>query len=315
MYWVNNGQRRWVACEAALTYLGSFPDVIEVSATIMTARRSLRVRLHQRLSVHGLLDLPELAAIEPRLVGRVPARHDHRRAVGAAPAPGLRRATASGSRWIIAGGSLSGTNTEDWVKVSLEHEHVAVVPVELRDRRQPRLPRHPGWGAAADLLELRDLAYVQEHGRLGRAIVGHDHRLPVGMPGRKLERLRQRLLAAPFRRPSGSGPRSVTVSWGQNATRRRARVRDDRGADVHGAQGPANQPPVANAGLDQIVAVSALTTLDGSGSSDPDSGPSPLSYAWSQVSGARGDADRRQHGVPQLHASLGGHLRLRAPGE
>jgi len=46
-----------------------------------------------------------------------------------------------------------------------------------------------------------------------------------------------------------------------------------------------NQPPVANAGPDQNVAVNTLVTLNGSGSSDPDNGPNPLSFSWAQVSG------------------------------
>ena len=48
-----------------------------------------------------------------------------------------------------------------------------------------------------------------------------------------------------------------------------------------------NQPPVANAGPDQIVRVNSLVTLDGSGSNDPD-GHLPLSF--------RLDADRRHTG-------------------
>jgi hypothetical protein len=47
----------------------------------------------------------------------------------------------------------------------------------------------------------------------------------------------------------------------------------------------ANQVPVANAGTDKTVNTNTLVTLDGRASSDPDNGPSPLSYAWSQVSG------------------------------
>jgi hypothetical protein len=48
----------------------------------------------------------------------------------------------------------------------------------------------------------------------------------------------------------------------------------------------ANIAPVADAGLDQILALgSTATELDGSASSDPDGGPAPLSYAWSQTAG------------------------------
>lgn len=46
-----------------------------------------------------------------------------------------------------------------------------------------------------------------------------------------------------------------------------------------------NAPPMANAGLDQTVPSGANVALDGSGSSDPDNQPSPLTYAWSQTAG------------------------------
>ncbi len=46
---------------------------------------------------------------------------------------------------------------------------------------------------------------------------------------------------------------------------------------------PANDPPVANAGPDQSVAPSALVTLDGSGSSDPNG--DSFTYSWVQLSG------------------------------
>jgi hypothetical protein len=47
---------------------------------------------------------------------------------------------------------------------------------------------------------------------------------------------------------------------------------------------PANMGPTADAGEDQTVASDASVTLDGSGSSDPDTG-GMLSYAWTQTSG------------------------------
>ena len=46
-----------------------------------------------------------------------------------------------------------------------------------------------------------------------------------------------------------------------------------------------NTPPIANAGPNQTVSVGSLVTLDGSGSSDPDNGPAPLSFTWTQVDG------------------------------
>jgi hypothetical protein len=49
--------------------------------------------------------------------------------------------------------------------------------------------------------------------------------------------------------------------------------------------GVLNQPPIADAGPDQTVPVGNLVTLDGSGSSDPDSGPGPLSFSWTQTAG------------------------------
>ena len=45
-----------------------------------------------------------------------------------------------------------------------------------------------------------------------------------------------------------------------------------------------NQFPIANAGSDQNVNISAFVTLDGSGSSDPD-GNLPLTYHWTQIGG------------------------------
>lgn len=49
--------------------------------------------------------------------------------------------------------------------------------------------------------------------------------------------------------------------------------------------GGGNQAPLANAGPDQNIGVNATVTLNGTGSSDPDAGPSALTYAWSQISG------------------------------
>lgn len=46
-----------------------------------------------------------------------------------------------------------------------------------------------------------------------------------------------------------------------------------------------NSVPIANPGTPQTVTINAAVTLDGSFSSDPDHGPKPLTYVWTQVSG------------------------------
>jgi hypothetical protein len=63
----------------------------------------------------------------------------------------------------------------------------------------------------------------------------------------------------------------VTDGWGAIGT-------DDVFVDV------SNQPPAADAGDDQGVAISSLVTLDGSGSSDYEDGV-PMTYTWKQMGG------------------------------
>ncbi len=46
-----------------------------------------------------------------------------------------------------------------------------------------------------------------------------------------------------------------------------------------------NQKPTANAGPDQTARLGSLVTLTGSASADPDNGPSPLSFVWTQTAG------------------------------
>lgn len=48
---------------------------------------------------------------------------------------------------------------------------------------------------------------------------------------------------------------------------------------------PLNKSPVANAGADATVNIGRTAYLNGSASADPDQVPSPLTYAWTQISG------------------------------
>jgi hypothetical protein len=48
---------------------------------------------------------------------------------------------------------------------------------------------------------------------------------------------------------------------------------------------PTTLPPIANAGPNQTVTVGTLVTLNGSGSSDPNTPPLPLSFLWRQTAG------------------------------
>jgi len=49
--------------------------------------------------------------------------------------------------------------------------------------------------------------------------------------------------------------------------------------------GTSNLPPTSNAGPDRTAPINVQALLDGTGSSDPDGGPSPLTFAWSQTAG------------------------------
>jgi len=55
---------------------------------------------------------------------------------------------------------------------------------------------------------------------------------------------------------------------------------------IHALEPPANERPVAIADADETSPVEGtLVTLDGTGSYDPDGGPQPLTYAWTQTAG------------------------------
>lgn len=65
---------------------------------------------------------------------------------------------------------------------------------------------------------------------------------------------------------------------------------------------PLNQAPVANAGSDH-QASPLMTYLDGRASSDPDNGPSALTYSWTQLSGPRVTIQDATSSVARFRAS------------
>ncbi len=68
----------------------------------------------------------------------------------------------------------------------------------------------------------------------------------------------------------------------------------------------ANEPPIARAGENRSVPLGDTVSFDGSASSDPDSGPSPLSYAWTFISRPQGSSlnDNAISGRLTAHASF-----------
>ncbi len=64
---------------------------------------------------------------------------------------------------------------------------------------------------------------------------------------------------------------------------------------------PANRAPVAHAGADQTVAENTVVSLDGSLSSDPDTGDT-LTYAWTQTSGPAVTLDNAGGAAPTFTA-------------
>jgi hypothetical protein len=284
VYWINNGVRRWVACPAALAYRGTFPDVIEVPAAIIASKVS---------STGGdfSADCPCTGfSIWPDEPPSNPSSSAGSQTVQITGTPWTCAGTwsaAGDGQWLsvnLAGGSLTGTNTEDWVTVSWtkntspssrsSHATIAnhAFPVTQQGAPPPTCssfeisPTYKSTGSSA--------------GNQSVTITGY----PSGCQGKSWTASNGSwVTVSPS---SGSGPRSVTASWTQNTSwSAREESVSIAGRTFTVSQGPANRPPVANAGPDQIVAVNALVTLSGSGSSDPDSGPSPVSYAWSQVSG------------------------------
>lgn len=69
----------------------------------------------------------------------------------------------------------------------------------------------------------------------------------------------------------------------------------------------ANQAPTANAGPDQSTNVGTPVMLNGSGT-DPDNGPSPLSYAWTQTTGTVVTLARSDTATPSFTPTKEGDL-------
>jgi hypothetical protein len=70
--------------------------------------------------------------------------------------------------------------------------------------------------------------------------------------------------------------------------------------------GPHNKIPVANAGLPQAIPLGDTVTLDGTASADPDAGPSPLIYQWTQAGGPAVGLDGAAAATPRFTPVLPG---------
>ncbi|MBI2998261.1 MAG: choice-of-anchor D domain-containing protein [Deltaproteobacteria bacterium] len=66
-----------------------------------------------------------------------------------------------------------------------------------------------------------------------------------------------------------------------------------------------NAPPTANAGPDKTVRLGSVVTLNGGGS-DPDNGPSPLSFAWTETAGPAVALNGANTATPTLTPSVVG---------
>jgi hypothetical protein len=97
-----------------------------------------------------------------------------------------------------------------------------------------------------------------------------DYLLEVGLTAEQIDALKQSLLNLNPDEFSGSLFASIA---------------DLSSAVLQVSTAAPNEPPTADAGPDQTVPVRSMVTLDGSGSSDPDNGPAPLSFIWSQTAG------------------------------
>jgi len=67
-----------------------------------------------------------------------------------------------------------------------------------------------------------------------------------------------------------------------------------------------NKPPIANAGPDQTVPLGSVVILNGSASTDPTPGTSPLSYAWSQTQGPKVTLNGPNTAKPTFQPMLSG---------
>jgi hypothetical protein len=68
----------------------------------------------------------------------------------------------------------------------------------------------------------------------------------------------------------------------------------------------ANVPPLADAGSARTVRFGSLVTLDGRGSADPDNGPGPLSFAWTQAGGPQVTLNSAATATPTFTPTVAG---------
>jgi hypothetical protein len=94
--------------------------------------------------------------------------------------------------------------------------------------------------------------------------------------------------------PSAVGTRAATVTIASDDS-------DEKSYSFVVQGKGTNSPPIANAGVDQVVGIGVPVTLDGSGSSDPD-GHVPLTYDWLQIGGPPVSLSSRASATPTFTA-------------
>ena len=101
-----------------------------------------------------------------------------------------------------------------------------------------------------------------------------------------------------------------TINWPTTATTLTFQLTVSDGAATNAASvnvvvNNVNATPIANAGAAQTIASGANASLNATASSDPDNGPSPLTYKWTQTAGPAVTLSSTTSATPSFTAPTG----------